>query len=44
MAAGKMQRRSALPFGLFMALGGIISLFAGPQLWELYMNLLWSQS
>jgi leader peptidase (prepilin peptidase) / N-methyltransferase len=41
MAAGKMQRRSALPFGLFMALGGIISLFAGPQLWELYKNLVW---
>src|SRR5688500_972372 len=44
MAAGKMQRRSALPFGLFMALGGVISLFAGPRLWELYMNLMWSQS
>ena len=44
MAAGKMQRRSALPFGLFMAVGGIISLFAGPQLWELYLNLMWSQS
>jgi len=42
MAAGKMQRRSALPFGLFMALGGIINLFAGPQLWELYLNLMWS--
>ena len=41
MAAGKMHRRSALPFGLFMALGGIISLFAGPQLWELYKNLVW---
>ncbi|MBA3636694.1 MAG: prepilin peptidase [Rubrobacteraceae bacterium] len=41
MAAGKVQRRSALPFGLFMALGGVISLFVGPQLWELYMNLMW---
>ena len=41
MAAGKMQRRSALPFGLFMALGGIISLFVGPELWQLYMNLMW---
>jgi leader peptidase (prepilin peptidase) / N-methyltransferase len=41
MAAGKMRRRSALPFGLFMALGGIISLFVGPQLWSLYMNLIW---
>jgi leader peptidase (prepilin peptidase) / N-methyltransferase len=42
MAAGKMRRRSALPFGLFMALGGVISLFAGPELWHLYMDLLWS--
>ena len=44
MATGKIQRRSALPFGLFMAAGGLICLFAGPQLWELYMNLVWSQS
>ena len=44
MAAGKVHRRSALPFGLFMALGGLISLFAGPQLWDLYLNLMWSQS
>jgi leader peptidase (prepilin peptidase)/N-methyltransferase len=41
MVAGKVQRRSALPFGLFMALGGIIALFAGPQLWNLYLNLMW---
>src|ERR687894_1158400 len=41
MAAGKVQRRSALPFGLFMALGGIITLFVGPELWGLYMNLMW---
>jgi leader peptidase (prepilin peptidase)/N-methyltransferase len=41
MAAGKVQRRSALPFGLFMAVGGVISLFVGPQLWSLYMNLMW---
>src|SRR5215218_8031042 len=41
MVTGKMQRRSALPFGLFMALGGIISLFVGPQLWDLYMNQVW---
>jgi leader peptidase (prepilin peptidase) / N-methyltransferase len=41
MAAGKVQRRSALPFGLFMALGGVISLFVGPELWELYVDLMW---
>ncbi len=39
MAAGKAQRRSALPFGFFMALGGLVSLFAGPELWEAYLNL-----
>jgi leader peptidase (prepilin peptidase)/N-methyltransferase len=39
IAAGKVQWRSALPFGLFMALGSIISLFIGPQIWELYVNL-----
>lgn len=41
MAAGKMQRRSAIPFGLFMAAGGVISLFAGPELWGLYMKVVW---
>jgi leader peptidase (prepilin peptidase) / N-methyltransferase len=40
MVAGKVQRRSHLPFGLFMALGGVISLFVGPQLWEMYMNVI----
>jgi leader peptidase (prepilin peptidase)/N-methyltransferase len=40
MAAGKMQRRSAIPFGLFMAIGGVIALIAGPQLWSMYTNLM----
>jgi len=40
MVAGKVQRRSHLPFGLFMAVGGVISLFAGPQLWGLYLDLM----
>jgi len=39
MAAGKVQRRHALPFGVFMALGGIVALFAGPELWGLYLDL-----
>jgi leader peptidase (prepilin peptidase)/N-methyltransferase len=39
MVAGKAQRRSHLPFGLFMAMGGIISVFVGPQLWSLYLSL-----
>jgi leader peptidase (prepilin peptidase)/N-methyltransferase len=39
MVAGKTQRRSHLPFGLFMAMGGVISLFVGPRLWSLYLSL-----
>jgi leader peptidase (prepilin peptidase)/N-methyltransferase len=41
MAAGKMHRRHALPFGVFMALGGIVTLFVGPELWGLYRDLVW---
>ena len=41
MVAGKVRRRSALPFGFFMALGGLVSLFIGPELWSLYTSLLW---
>jgi leader peptidase (prepilin peptidase) / N-methyltransferase len=39
MVAGKMQRRHALPFGVFMALGGLVTLFVGPALWGLYLDL-----
>jgi leader peptidase (prepilin peptidase)/N-methyltransferase len=39
IAAGRIQRRHALPFGVFMALGGIVALFVGPQLWGLYWDL-----
>lgn len=39
ITAGKMPGRHALPFGVFMAVGGIVALFAGPQLWGLYLDL-----
>ena len=39
MATGKMRRRSALPFGVFMAFGGVVALFAGPELWRYYLAL-----
>ena len=39
MMAGKMRRRSALPFGVFMAFGGIVALFVGPELWRFYLDL-----
>ncbi len=41
MASGKVGRRSALPFGSFMALGALLSLFAGPDLWAVYTQLVW---
>lgn len=39
IASGRIQRRHAMPFGVFMALGGILILFVGPQLWGLYLDL-----
>lgn len=36
---GWRDRRSTLPFGPFLALGGAIALFWGPQLIDLYLNL-----
>jgi len=40
MATGKLRRRSALPFGVFMAIGGLASLFFGPQIWRFYLELI----
>ncbi|MDQ4126664.1 MAG: prepilin peptidase [Actinomycetota bacterium] len=37
---GKLGRSSALPFGTFMAVGGLVALFAGPELWNLYLSLI----
>jgi leader peptidase (prepilin peptidase)/N-methyltransferase len=39
MAAGKMRRRRDLPFGVFLAFGGLVALFVGPELWSFYLNL-----
>jgi len=33
MAVGKIQRRSALPFGVFLALAGVFVLFFGQEIW-----------
>src|ERR671916_1986015 len=40
VAAGRLGRGSALPFGTFMAFGGLVALFAGPQLGGLYLDLI----
>lgn len=39
MAVGKMHRRTAMPFGVFMAFGGLVALFVGPGIWRYYINL-----
>jgi leader peptidase (prepilin peptidase)/N-methyltransferase len=39
MSLGRMELRSALPFGVFLALGGIVTLFVGPRLWGAYLEL-----
>ena len=31
-------RKTAVPFGPFLALGGLVSVFAGQQLVDLYVN------
>ena len=40
MATGKLRRRSALPFGVFMAIGGLASLYFGPEIWRFYLDLI----
>jgi leader peptidase (prepilin peptidase)/N-methyltransferase len=35
---GAGARKKAVPFGIFLALGGIVALLAGPELIDLYEN------
>ena len=39
MSTGKMPRRTAMPFGVFMSFGGLVTLFVGPDLWGYYLDL-----
>ena len=39
MATGKMGRRTALPFGVFLAVAGVVVSFVGPQIWGSYSGL-----
>lgn len=39
MATGKIRRRSALPFGVFLAIAGIFTLFLGQEIWSSYLRL-----
>jgi len=36
--AGLAARKSALPFGPFLAIGGLVGLLAGPELVDLYAD------
>lgn len=40
VAAGRLERGSALPFGTFMAFGGLVALFAGPEILGLYLEVI----
>lgn len=40
MVLGKVGRRYPMPFGVFMAAGGVITLFFGPEVWEIYLGFL----
>ena len=40
VAAGRLERGSAPPFGTFMAFGGLVALFVGPQLLNLYLDVI----
>lgn len=39
MAVGRIRRGSALPFGAFLALGGVFTLFLGQEVWEWYWRM-----
>lgn len=38
MVFWKVGRRYPIPFGVFMAVGGVLSLFVGPELWDFYVQ------
>ncbi|MCA1838683.1 MAG: prepilin peptidase, partial [Actinobacteria bacterium] len=40
IATSRIQRQSALPFGVFLALGGGLTLFAGREVWDWYLRLI----
>ncbi len=39
MATGAIERGSALPFGVFLALAGVFTLFLGKDVWGWYLRL-----
>jgi leader peptidase (prepilin peptidase) / N-methyltransferase len=39
MVTGAIQRGSALPFGVFLALAGVLTLFLGQDVWSWYLRI-----
>jgi leader peptidase (prepilin peptidase)/N-methyltransferase len=39
LATGRIQRRSPLPFGAFLAGAGVFTLFLGREVWGSYLRL-----
>ena len=39
IATRRIQRRSALPFGVFLAIAGVLTLFLGQEVWGFYWRL-----
>lgn len=40
IASGKAQRGSALPFGVFLSLAGVVTLVVGQDMWNFYLRLI----
>ena len=40
MVTGAIERKSALPFGVFLALAGVFTLFLGQDVWGWYLRLI----
>ncbi len=38
ITGGVIGRRAAIPFGTFLAVGGVLTLFVGQDLWSYYLN------
>jgi leader peptidase (prepilin peptidase)/N-methyltransferase len=38
LSQGAEARKTAIPFGPFLALGGVVGLLAGPELLDLYLD------
>ena len=44
MALGRSGMRSKIPFGAFLSLGGLVALFAGHTLMDLYLEVAFGPS